>query len=263
MPTRRRAFTLVELLVVVGIVAMLAALLLPALARARRQARTVVCLSNLRQLGAGWHAYLSLNRGRPYRGYGKREEFWYVALARINPGIERALMCPEAPEVYPRYYPPNIAPGSNGTADYAWLTAHLEGLYRDESSYGANVWLSKPMTDAAFGPYEAFITNYHRDADAVPLFADCIGAGGAPMDSDTPPDNYRVPVPLGELTDSVQTGPKYWGMRTFCMDRHGWAINAVFIDGHARTVPLDELWQLKWNNRFVPRRIVLPRGKGG
>jgi prepilin-type N-terminal cleavage/methylation domain-containing protein/prepilin-type processing-associated H-X9-DG protein len=59
----RRAFTLVELLVVIGIIAILVALLLPALTAAQRQARSVQCLSNLRQIGQGFQLYAAQQKG--------------------------------------------------------------------------------------------------------------------------------------------------------------------------------------------------------
>ncbi|MGE5609597.1 MAG: type II secretion system protein, partial [Bacillota bacterium] len=62
---RQSAFTLVELLVVIGIVAVLLAILLPALKRVRQQGERVVCASNLRQLGMAMLMFARDHKDRP------------------------------------------------------------------------------------------------------------------------------------------------------------------------------------------------------
>jgi prepilin-type N-terminal cleavage/methylation domain-containing protein/prepilin-type processing-associated H-X9-DG protein len=89
---RRTGFTLIELLVVIAIIAVLMAVLMPSLNRAREQGRRAVCLSNLKQLTLGWSMYADENSDRlvngeafgggdgtapvPTSGHHKGERWW-------------------------------------------------------------------------------------------------------------------------------------------------------------------------------------------
>ena len=101
MKIRKNGFTLIELLVVIAIISILAAILLPALARARESARRASCLSNLKQFALVLRMYASESRG---------SKFPPVAFPLENePGgfipadVMAGLLTPNPPSIYPEY----------------------------------------------------------------------------------------------------------------------------------------------------------------
>ncbi|HVT88214.1 MAG TPA: type II secretion system protein [Tepidisphaeraceae bacterium] len=136
-----RAFTLVELLAVIGIIAVLVSLLLPALGRARESANRTACLSNLRQLGMAFQLYVQDNNGTyPNAANGVRSDadwiYWQAdrdpSQSRIAPYLakqfnDRYFLCPSddasshpGPEAYRYSYTLNARIGGahKTTTDY-------------------------------------------------------------------------------------------------------------------------------------------------
>jgi prepilin-type processing-associated H-X9-DG protein/prepilin-type N-terminal cleavage/methylation domain-containing protein len=258
MSTHRRAFTLVELLVVVGIIAVLLGLLSPALGRARRQARAVVCLSNLRQYAATFHAYMSENKGKApgYLGHGPLDLLNIPRNDRVTqPPIA---FCPEAAEIGTRVDNGGQVDFYEGAAYHAWGVWYARppavevpwwGLRG--CSYGWNWWTASPDSHTERSWLQRFVSPRTRQSDLIPVFADAVTPVCNPQSDDTPPASLTTP--------KVVEGGRLIGMRGFCIARHGRGVNVAFLDGHARRVDLDDLWKLQWNNQWVVNDVTLPR----
>ena len=106
--SRRAAFTLIELLVVISIILLLAALALPVLMRAARQARSVICVANLKQLAAAFRSYSTANDGfTPATAACIYMPTWVMPL---SPYTDRDKAFAGAPEgtIYPYYRDPRL-----------------------------------------------------------------------------------------------------------------------------------------------------------
>jgi prepilin-type N-terminal cleavage/methylation domain-containing protein/prepilin-type processing-associated H-X9-DG protein len=262
--SRRRSagFTLVELLVVIGIIALLMSILMPALSKAREQARVAQCLSNLRQIGSAHQLFVQEHNGYMVKAWFNSDPMF------VNP-----------PKLEWNYRHPSQTPGVESTWEWTYiLSTYLGGnedvfrcasddapdanpnpygpaFYTATLSDGRQLGLPRSyrinISNLPRGPWDAIkITQLRRPSEAI-IIAE--GRRGAVDDNGfnqlaTNEDDIR-----GRVTPTHVDNIAY--------NRHGKRANAgtvgsgrapqqfrngrsdfLFADGHAETMEFTDTW---------------------
>jgi prepilin-type N-terminal cleavage/methylation domain-containing protein/prepilin-type processing-associated H-X9-DG protein len=254
---RKKGFTLIELLVVIAIIALLMALLMPALARVKTQAKFVIGQGNLRTWGQIWMMYTQdnnfmFNAGDSSSGYpNNRTGKWMQALRHLYVGEGEAMadngitFCPMALKLNSeggRLGGTFSAWGKTGSTDPGSSTQSGVFSRGDQGSYGINRWIQSKYPRLASPSPDCWKTINVRRQNEIPMFGDSWWYGAEPRHTDRPP-------PVQGLYDSSAHGSGQY-MERICVDRHDGSVNWVFFDGSVRKVGLKELWDLRWHRSY-------------
>lgn len=230
----RASFTLIELLNVVAIIGLLIAILIPALSRARTQAKTTVCAAHLHQLGLATETYLTQNSCYPphkWKTPAGVNDRWPSAVS-LYLRTEELLVCPLTSQ---------WIVGRNNS--YGYNYKYLGSLRLNDSSPTA--------------PYEMFPVKHVVSTSRTIAYADSDGTGwtqpyepeGTTVEAignhGYTQDPTFVP-PYAKFTvnnEGEQEEFAYLVHRSYISMRHGKGSNAVFADGHAELITPREVYR--------------------
>lgn len=265
---RRAGFTLIELLVVIAIIAILAALLLPSLARSKAEAKQTACLSNLKQAAIGMAMYVGDFRGYP----GDYDEVHsaYIWMTRTLPYLANNRMvysCPAAPST--SWWDTNLNKtlgGDNEQGLYSFWTVGVNSQF----SIGYNDWglnlNNVPQLglggDVNGSLYQGLVKDSTIVAPAqMIMLADARAITGGQFEANLDPT---------DMPDSGQGGNG--GQEP--SNRHNYKTDIVFCDSHIEKVmrndkgpgnpnpnnlidpTLNNPWRSRWNNDNQPHNEV-------
>ena len=216
-----KGFTLIELLVVIAIIALLLAILMPALSRAKEQAQATRCLANLKQIGVAMHLYANdydyqLPRAelRPgiaiYTGIDMR---WPVLFMPYVGGLSENFENYYELEIFdcPRY------PYKEQTVDYCTNAFDLKGSSTEYFGFTKLDDFPRHATTIYMADYE-----YIPDRDHIKVIL-----------KDDPPNTMKVKMQSLDAwrPNHLPSAPD--NTRRVARDRHIKWLNCLFIDGHS------------------------------
>jgi prepilin-type N-terminal cleavage/methylation domain-containing protein/prepilin-type processing-associated H-X9-DG protein len=216
---RQHAFTLIELLVVIAIIAVLIAILLPALNKARDQAKAVQCMSNLRQLAISMVTYANENKGQ---------------VLTLNPWPPPTYLPP----------PPITSTGYRGWLGFLYYHNYITNKYVTRCPSDRVVTSGRKHAPYSFGPWDPDDTKNEDGMGGYGYNHFGLGDGFA----NTP--GWKLSR-IKEQTETIWVGdnsdnPNLPGSGDYLFlhpgdeggfqRRHGSGINILFIDGHVNNV---------------------------
>lgn len=258
----RRGFTLIELLVVIAIIAILIAILLPALGHARAAGKSTVCLTQLRQLSTGWMLYADTSKGVivPARapnlagGKGNPANWYEIGTGRKYRPTWIARMGAFV-GIYPFSEPLPASALNFDRQDYEsrFFNCPTVKDWLDERnhSYGYNYLFlgNERVTNGTFHNFPVRTSTIQLPSSMV-IAADSLGTAASFAEADRLPyeNDGRTEAALGNEGFSLDA-PRLTAegdrasapLRNGPDARHGKRVNTVFADAHAASLTLDGL----------------------
>ena len=253
---KSKGFTLIELLVVIAIIALLLAVVMPALRKAKRQAQAIICRSNLKQWALVFYLYTEDNDGSFPQSYPSPgidwEEAYFFGATLPYYREENLRMCPATKTLdrEPAVFSVNVGgtfidwgPLPKTESGEEWWDTLATG------SYGFNDWCADPPPEMDFywdslECVNAFRKINNKNAYKVAMVFDCVNLDAAPRENDYAPEDDE------HLRDEYNATWQSNAMKLMSIDRHHGGINAAFADLHAEHVGIKRLWSLKWHANY-------------
>ncbi len=241
MQRKRTGFTLIELLVVIAIIAILAAILFPVFARAREQARSITCISNLKQI-----ALSTLMYAQDYDG--------------CFPGLDFALASSTG-DIYSDMYKGVAEPPDNAWVDYVLTYGLATQLY----PYMKNRQLWKCPSDPNARPQPQ--VGSRSSSYLYQFMASNAGAARAWWGASFPAPWHEASTQYpAQFKMFSELNP--WHDNRFIDNPYGWyacwdpssKMNFAFFDGHAKTYPVDMvLWRFPTTGTYPCYDYIWPK----